>query len=53
MSDDDINVFEALAEYRKNSRDDREFAELEPALQHEILKRAQGLQAQREKEKRG
>jgi hypothetical protein len=53
MSDDDVNVSDALAEYRQNSGDEREFVELEPAIQHEILKRAQGLQAEREREKRG
>jgi hypothetical protein len=36
---------DALPEYRKNSGDEREFVELEPAIQHEILKRAQGLAA--------
>jgi len=53
MSDDDIHFSKALAEYRNDSGDDRDFADLEPAVQREILKRAQGLKAQREREKRG
>lgn len=53
MSDDDMELCEALAEYRKDSGDDRDFVDLESAVQHEILKRAQGLKAQREREKRG
>lgn len=53
MSEDDIDVSEALAEYRRDRGDDRDFVDLEPAVQHEILKRAQELKAQRETEKRG
>ena len=52
-SDDDIYFSKALAEYRADSGDDREFVDLEAEVQHEILKRAQGLKAQREREKRG
>jgi hypothetical protein len=52
-SDDDIYFSKALAEYRHNSGDDSDFADLEAELQHEILKRAQGLKAEREREKRG
>ncbi len=48
MGDDDIYFSHALAEYRNDSGDDRDFSDLEPAVQHEILKRAQGLKAQRE-----
>lgn len=53
MSDDDIDFSKALAKYRDESGDDRDFADLEPAVQHEILKRAQELKAAREREKRG
>ena len=53
MSDDDIYFSKALAEYRDDSGDDRDFADLEPVVQHEILKRAQALKTQREREKRG
>ena len=52
-SDDDIYFSKALAEYRADSGDEREFVDLEAEVQHEILKRAQGLKAQREREKRG
>jgi hypothetical protein len=53
MSDDDADFSKALAKYRDASGDDRDFADLEPAIQHEILKRAQQLKAEREREKRG
>lgn len=53
MSDDDIYFSRALAEYRDDSGDDRDFADLEPLVQHDILKRAQLLKTQREREKRG
>ena len=53
MSDDDIDFSKALAKYRDESGDDRYFADLEPAVQHEILKRAQELKAERGREKRG
>jgi len=53
MSDDDTYLSKALAEYRDESGEDRDFADLDPAVQHEILKRAQGLKSQREREKRG
>ena len=53
MSDDDTYFSEALAEYRDESGEDRDFADLDPPVQHEILKRAQGLKTQREREKRG
>jgi len=53
MSDDNIHFSKALAEYRDRSGDDSDFADLEPAVQHEILKRAQQLKAHSEKEKRG
>jgi hypothetical protein len=53
MSDEDIYFSTALAEYREDIGDDRDFADLEPAVQHQILKRAQALKAQREREKRG
>jgi len=51
--DDDIDLSRALAEYRDEGGDDRDFADLEPGLQHDILTRAQKLKAQRETEKRG
>ena len=53
MSDDDIYFSSALAKYRGDSGDDREFVDLEAEVQHEILKRAQELKADREREKRG
>jgi hypothetical protein len=53
MSDDEIYLSNALAEYRNDSGDERDFVELETSVQHEILKRAQELKAQREREKRG
>ena len=53
MRDDDIYISKALAEYRTDSGDDRDFLDLEAEVQHEILKRAQGLKAEREREKRG
>jgi hypothetical protein len=53
MSDEDIDFSKALAKYRDESGDDRDFVDLEPAVQHEILKRAQQLKAAREREKRG
>lgn len=53
MSNDEIYVSKALAEYQDKSGDERDFVDLEPAVQHEILKRAQGLKAQGEREKRG
>lgn len=53
MSDDDTYFSKALAEYRDDSGDDSDFGDLEPAVQNQILKRAQELKAQREREKRG
>jgi hypothetical protein len=53
MRDDIDDISEALAEYREVNGDERDFGDLEPAIQHEIVKRAQGLKAQREREKRG
>ena len=53
MSDDDIDFSKALADYRDYSGDDSDFVDLEPAVQTQILKRAQELRAQREREKRG
>lgn len=54
MSDDeDIYFSKALAEYRNDSGDDRDSVDLESEVQHEILKRAQGLKAEHEREKRG
>ncbi len=50
---DDIYFSKALAEYRDESGDDRDFADMEPEVQHEILKRAQRLKAEGEREKRG
>jgi hypothetical protein len=52
MSEDDIYVSKALAEYRDDSGDDRDFVDLEAEVQHEILKRARGLKAERQREKR-
>lgn len=51
MSDDDIYFSKALAEYRDDSGDDSDFVDLEPAVQSQILKRAQELSAQRERER--
>jgi hypothetical protein len=51
--EDDPYFSTALAEYRDDSGDDRDFADLEEEVQHEILKRAQGLKTEREREKRG
>jgi hypothetical protein len=53
MRDDDIYISKALAEYRDDSGDDRDFLDLEAEVQHEILKRARVLKAEREREKRG
>jgi hypothetical protein len=53
MSEDDIYISKALAEYRDDSGDDRDLLDLEAEVQHEILKRAQGLKDEREREKRG
>ncbi len=53
MSDDDTYISKALAEYREDSGDDRDFVDLEAEVQHEILKQAQGLKTEREREKRG
>lgn len=53
ISDDDIHFCKALAEFPDDSGDKRDFSDLEPAVQHEILKRAQELKAQHEREKRG
>jgi len=53
MSDEDIYLSMALGEYRDVSGDGRDFADLEPTVQHEILKRAKEVKAQREREKRG
>jgi hypothetical protein len=53
MRDDDIYISKALAEYRDDSGDDRDFLDLEGEVQHEILKRARGLKEEREREKRG
>ena len=50
---DDTYFSKALAEYRDDSGDDRDFGEMEAEVQHEILKRAQGLKTEREREKRG
>jgi hypothetical protein len=52
-SDDDIYFSKALAEYRDDSGDYRDFVDLEAEVQHEILKRAQERKAEREREKRG
>ena len=51
--EDDTYFSKALAEYREDSGDDRDFGEMEAEVQHEILKRAQGLKTEREREKRG
>jgi hypothetical protein len=51
--EDDPYFSKALAKYRGDSGDDRDFADLEAEVQHEILKRAQGLKTEREREKRG
>jgi hypothetical protein len=51
--EDDPHFSKALAEYRDDSGDDRDFADLEAEVQHEILKRAQELKTEREREKRG
>ncbi len=53
MSDDDTYISKALAEYREDSGDDRDFVDLEAEVQHEILKREQGLKTECEREKRG
>jgi hypothetical protein len=50
--EDDTDFSKALAEYRDDSGDERDFVDLEAEV-HEILKRAQGLKAEREREKRG
>jgi hypothetical protein len=53
MRDDDIYISKALAEYRNDSGDDRDFLDLEAEVHHEILKRARVLKAEREREKGG
>jgi hypothetical protein len=52
-SDDDIHLSKALAEYRDDGGDNRDFVDLETEVQHKILKRAHELKAEREREKRG
>ncbi len=52
-SDDDIDFLAALAQYRDESDDRSDFVELETAVQHEILSRAQGLKAEHARERRG
>jgi hypothetical protein len=49
----DTYFSKALAEYRDDSGDDRDFVDLEAEIQHEILKRAQVLKTEHEREKRG
>jgi hypothetical protein len=51
--EDDTYFSKALAEYRDDSGDNRDFVDLEAEVQHKILKRAQGLKTEREREKRG
>ncbi len=48
-SDDHIDFFAALTQYRDESEDCGDFVDLEAAVQHEILSRAQTLNAERER----
>jgi hypothetical protein len=50
---DDIHFAEALSEYRDQSADDQDFADLPAEVQHAIIKRAQQIKADHEREKRG